>query len=162
VEVVFGADPQRPNSPNRDRVYELREDPSSTVTVTVRQSVRADGESYVGAFTAPEIPRDPDAPTARAFYEGSLALTANPDGNAAVVDGESFEGVLGTTELIFEIRFAFGENEPRDCARVLPFRYTIKRSDGQIVGRQPYWLVVRPPAMPLGSTIWCAPPGSCI
>jgi len=161
-EVIYGFDPTLPDEPGTDQVFILRESPDSSVQVTVTEPVRGSGQDFVGAFEAESV-RGTDT-DAGDFHVGSVALTANPTDNVAVVDGEAqtFRGVVGTTQLVYEVRFEFGDNLPRSCAHAYPFRYNIKRSDGRLVGSPRFLLLVLPPDERLATTAWCAPPESCL
>jgi hypothetical protein len=163
-ELVLSYDPLLPSSPERSRAHRLLEDPEDTITVDVSASVRASGEDFQGAFAAGEVPRDGSGATAALFHRGSTAFASDPDDNVASIDteGQLFRGVVGTTTLLFEVRFAFGDAEPANCIRPLPFRYNIKRSDGREVSSQRFILLLVPPGGALGRTGFCPPPERCL
>jgi len=162
VEAIFGYDPRVPSSPARDDVVSLREHPEASVQVTVSVIVRGAGEDFTGAFEALSA-RDPLGLTALGFYERSVALFANPEANVAVMepDAERFGGVIGTTQLNYEVRLAFGPNLERRCLRAYPFRYVVKRSDGRVVSSARRLLVIVPVGETIAGGAWCAPSGPC-
>ena len=157
IEVQLGYDPIDPSSPDRAALVILHETADSTAQAMVSDVVRGEGETYTGAFESLFL-RDSDT-TAATFYTGSVALLANPMENVAFVvpEEERFSGVLGMTQLVFEVRFAFGTAAPRACTRAYPFRYVIKRDDGSFVGTPRFILVVGPPGATLSDGPWCAP-----
>lgn len=161
-EVIYAYDPTLPEEPGTDVVHILRENPESSVQVTVTETVRGGGQDFTGAFEA-ETVRGTDI-DAGDYHVDSVALSANPPDNVAVIeeDAETFRGVVGTTQLVFEVRFEFGDNLARLCAHAYPFRYNIKRSDGRLVGSPRFLLLVLPPDERLETTSWCAPPESCL
>lgn len=163
VEVVYSYDPLLPASPPRDMVVSLHETPEARAQVPVSVVVRGRGEDYAGAFEALRA-LDPLDTTAAAFFDSAVALFANPPDNAAIVEEEEerFRVVVGTTELNFEVRLAFGDDIPRSCLRAYPFRYTIKRSDGRIVGSQRRLLVIVPDGGTIARSEWCAPSPPCM
>lgn len=163
AEILLGFDPLDPASPDRDQVHILRESPEATLQIPITQRVRGAGEDYSAAFEALGSPDDA-GDTAATFYEGSVATFAEPPENVAVVDAtsEAFRGVVGTTLLGFELRFAFGGATPRLCARGHRWRYNIKRSDGRLVGAPSGLLLVLPPGDTLATTDWCLPARGCL
>jgi len=162
VEISFGYDPTLPASPDREIVHLLREDPESSAAAQLTVRVRGRGEDYTGAFEGLNA-RDPTGTTATDFYDHSIALVANPEENAAIVDEEAqrFRGVVGLTELHFEVHFRFGDVMARRCIRAFPFRYGVKRSDGRFVGYVRQLLVVLPPGDRVSTGEWCARPPPC-
>lgn len=159
VEVVFGYDPLRPAEPDRDIVSVLRESPGAETAVPTSIVVRGRGEDYTGAFEG-LYARDPLGTTASDFYAGSVALYANPEDNVALLepDAERFRAVVGTTELFFEVRFEYGEDDlVRRCLRAYPWRYTVKRSDGRLVSSARKLLVVVPEGETITGGEWCVP-----
>ena len=70
--------------------------------------------------------------------------------------------MVGETQLVYEVRFAFGANTPRLCTRAYPFRYQIKRSDGRLVYLGRFLLIVLPAGQRLDTAEWCPPEGGCI
>ena len=163
AEIFLGFDPLDPASPDRDQVHILREAPDATLQVPLTQRVRGAGEDYSAAFEALSRP-DGAGETAATFYEESVATFAEPPDNVSVVDAtsEAFRGVVGTTLLGFEVRFAFGSTTPRVCARAHRWRYSVKRSDGRLVGAPAGVLLVLPPGQTLATAEWCLPVGGCI
>ncbi len=163
AEMLLGFDPDDPASPDRDRVHILRETSDASLQIPLTQSVRGAGEDYSAAFESLGRPDD-GGDTATTFYEGSVATFAEPPENVAVVDasGEAFRGVVGTTLLGFELRFAFGGATPRLCTRGHLWRYNIKRSDGRLVGVTTGLLLILPPGDTLATTEWCLPAGGCL
>lgn len=158
VEIVFGYDPTDPTDPGRDVVFTMRETREASLQVQAERVVNGDGEDFVGAFEALEA-MDLMSLTAADYYTESVALFADPMDNVAVLDAdaEAFRGTVGRTRLGWEIRFEFGDHLPRDCARAYPFRYTVKRNDGTVVGLQRYLLVILPVGDTLATAAWCVP-----
>jgi len=163
VEVIFGYNPALPASPDRGIVFPIRESPESVVQVVTSLLVRGSGEDFTGAFEGLWA-RDTAGATASDFYDSSVALYANPEDNAAVIeaDAERFRGVVGRTELGFEVRLGFGDNVERRCVRAYPFRYNVKRSDGRLVGFSRFLLLVLPVGDTLATGDWCAPAEPCM
>jgi hypothetical protein len=121
------------------------------------------GETFSGAFVALPV-NDPEALNGDTFYVRSRATSASPMGNVAMVapELERYFGVLGSTELGFEVELAVPAGFlPRGCARVYPLRYDVKRSDGQVVGSDRRYLVLLPVAGSFADGPWCFPVG-CI
>lgn len=163
TEVDFGYQPTRPDSPARDVLVFLSETEGATAQHLVTRTVRGEGENYTGAFEGLAVLDRLDL-TAADFYVDSVAVAATPSENVfeVVPEEERFYGVLGRTLLAYEVRFAFGDNVPRSCARAYPFRYQIKRSDGTLVYLGRFLLVVLPAGQRLDTTDWCVPEGGCI
>lgn len=163
VELDFGYDPRRPSSPDRDALIFLAETEAASRQLPITHVVRGDGEDYSGAFEALAVSDRLDL-DALDHYEDSLAVGAVPLENVVQVvpEEERFYGVFGETQLIFEVRLAFGGNIPRFCARAYPFRYVIKRSDGRLVYLGRFVLIVLPPGQRLDTAEWCTPVGGCI
>lgn len=164
VEVVFAFDPLRPAEPDRSIVHVLRESPEAEIIVPLSVVVRGRGEDYTGAFEGLHA-RDPLGVTASDFYVGSVALFANPEDNVAVIEPEAerFRGVVGITELHFEVRFDYGEEDLlRRCLRAYPWRYTVKRSDGRLVSSARKLLVIVPEGESIARGEWCAPEPPCM
>ena len=159
VEVVFGFDPLRPAEPDREIVSVLRENTASETAVPVSVVVRGGGEDYTGGFEGLSA-RDPLGVTASDFYAGSVALCANPEDGVAAIEGdaERFRVVVGLTELLFEVRFEWGEEDlVRRCLRAYPWRYVVKRSDGRLVSAARKLLVVVPEGETISGGEWCVP-----
>ena len=163
VEVVFGFDPLRPAEPDRAIISVLRESAGSETAVPVEVVVRGSGEDYTGGFEGLSA-RDPLGITASDFYAGSVALFANPEDGAAAIEGdaERFRVVVGITELTFEVRFEWGEDDlVRRCLRAYPWRYVVKRSDGRLVSATRKLLVVVPEGETISGGEWCVPEPPC-
>ncbi len=161
VEVAFGYNPLIPAIPQDDEVFELLAEPGATVRVPVALVIRGAGEDYTGAFEAFPA-QDANGLTADDFWQGSIALFADPTDNVAVVEAEAqvFRGVVGTTELNFETTFTFeGGDRFEPCLRGYPFRYLVKRSDGRVLAAARALLVVVPPT---NTGEWCAPALPCL
>lgn len=163
AERDFGYAPLRPDSPGRAELVFLEEDVSSTAQLGVDRVVRGQGETYTGAFEALPVV-DPLGLRASDFLVSSVAVGAIPMDNVFEVrpTEERFVGVFDRTDLVFEVSFRFGAEEPRGCARAYPFRYQIKRDDGALVYLARYLLVVVPAGERLDTATWCIPEGGCI
>lgn len=163
VEVELGYKPARPDSPSREALTFLGESELASRQLVVAHIVRGDGENYTGAFEALPVKDRLDL-TALDFYRESLAVGATPMENVFDVAPEEqrFYAVSGRTQLVFEVRFEFGQNVPRLCARAYPFRYHIKRSDGALMYAARSLLIVLPPGDRLDTTEWCVYEGGCI
>lgn len=163
VELDFGYNPLQPSSPDRAQVFFLTENPVSTRQVPITRVIRGDGENYTGAFESLPVLDELDQ-SAINFYEDSLAVGAIPMANVVMVapEEERFYGVVGQTELVFEVRLSFGGNVPRLCTRAYPFRYQIKRSDGRILYIGRFLMVVLPDGERIDTAEWCEPFGGCI
>jgi len=111
---------------------------------------------------------DPFDVDAGDFFVEARAANANPDSNVIAVDpsAQRFRGVVGSTLLSFEMRFAFDTggdpNFARGCSRIYPFVYNVKRSDGALILREPFYLLVLPPAQTLQTTPRCPLTDLCI
>jgi len=163
MEVSFGFAPTLPASPDPSVVFTMSESTEAEIQIPIRVSVRGRGEDFAGSFEAMPA-RDPLGTTATDFFAGAVALHASPPENVSSIDSEAqlFRIVLGTTELTFEARFAFGEELERRCLRAYPFRYTVKRSDARIVASERSYLILVPNGETFRSAEWCAPPPPCI
>lgn len=163
MEISFGFDPLLPASPDRTIVSTMSEAPEAGAEVRVPVLVRGQGEDYAGAFEG--LPaRDPELLFARDFFSSAIALHASPPDHVTSVEAEAqiFRLVRGDTELVFEVRFAMGENAERRCLRAYPWRYTVKRSDGRLVAAERFILVIVPQGETFRSASWCAPTLPCI
>jgi len=131
TEVRLGFDPNQPASPPRDTVLTLAE--GSTAHTRIDVTVDGMGQTFTGAFE-PIGPVDSLGRDARGFYERSVALTATPPDNVvAVIEAEErFRIVLGTTRLVFEVRFAFGDNPVTSCINGYGYFYTVRDQSGSI------------------------------
>ena len=163
IERQIGSDGFDPNSPDRDEVLFLTENPSSSVQLPILRAVRGEGENYAGAFMELPVVDRLDL-TARSYFEGALAVGAMPPENVFEVreDEERFIGVTGLTQLYYEVRFAYGENLDRGCARTYSFVYEIRRDDGVAFYRRRFVLVVLPRGQRLDTVEWCVPEGGCL
>ncbi len=164
AELLFGSNGTQPTSPDRSIVFTMNESSAASVQVPVTVSVVGDGADYVGAFQALPITDLANA-TAADFFTGAVAKFADPTANVAQVDAMStaFRGVVGSTRLGYEVRFAFGDNLVRRCNRGYPFRFIVKRTDGRLVFSKSYLLIVVPEGELLTTAAWCLPPsGTCI
>lgn len=163
VEVVYGYDPLQPGEPDRDTITTMRENLEASVAVELSVDVNGRGEDFAGAFES-LIARDPLGVTAEDFYAGSVALYANPLDHAALVEPEAqrFLQVEGLTELSFEVRFSYDEEDlVRRCLRAYPWRYSVKRSDGRLVFAPRRLLVIVPEGDSIARGEWCVPDGPC-
>ena len=163
VERDFGYAPLEPDSPARDLLLFMDEGEGSTAQFPVERVIRGRGETYSGAFEALPVQNRLDY-TAQTFLEAAIAVGAVPMENVFEVrpDEQRFVGVFGRTQLVFELRFAFGGATDRGCVTAFPLRYQIKRSDGALVGYGRYLLVLLPPGERLDTASWCVPDGGCI
>lgn len=163
IERDLGFFPLLPDSPDRESLLFLTENEASSVQLSVVRTVRGLGESYLGGFTS--LPTsDRLGVTARSFLQAAVAVGAMPDENVAevVAEEQRFTGVVGRTQLFFEVRFGFGDELPRGCGRVFPFRYTVKRDDGTTFLNRRYLIVVTPRSQRLENIEWCVAEGGCI
>ena len=156
TEVSLGFDPFLRSSPDRDEILVLPETPTGQARVTFDFAVSGMGETYAGSFQAVDQMFS-DGIDASDFYEGSGPVGAEPPTNVFAIDEErqSFVGVTGRTQLIFDVRFAFGTTEPMGCMRAYPFQYIVKREDGRIVTARRFTLVVAPNGERPGAGTWC-------
>jgi hypothetical protein len=165
AELDLGYDPTRQDSPQRSAIVLLDERASATAHVAVSYVTPSstEGRDFTGTFLSLDIV-DPDAIDAEAFYTDSFAIGADPMGNVFEVEGEAerFGGVFGLTELVFDVRLAFGPNPARGCVRAYPWRYNVKRDDGTIVAAPRYLLVIVPDGESVDTAAWCLPEGPCI
>ena len=162
METSFGFDPLLPASPDRSIISTMSETPEAGAEVRVPVFVRGQGEDYAGAFEG--LPaRDPELLTAVDFFSSAIGLHAMPPDHVASIEAEAqiFRLVRGDTELVFEVRFDFGDSFERRCLRAYPWRYTVKRSDGRLVAAERFILVIVPQGETFGSAEWCAPVTGC-
>jgi hypothetical protein len=158
-EFVLGTSPLDPTTPTVAELLFLPESLGASVSMGVRRSVVGAGEDFSGAFVAYQV-YDPEGLSGDSFFSRAYATSANPMGNVALVapDEERYYGVLGSTELGFEVELAVPAGFlPRGCGRVYPLRYDIKRSDGRFVGGDRRFLVVLPVAGSFADGPWCFP-----
>ncbi|MDQ3031852.1 MAG: hypothetical protein M3Y87_05495 [Myxococcota bacterium] len=156
TEVSLGFDAFQPASPDRETIVLLPETPTSEARVTFNLAVSGMGETYAGSFQAVDQ-IFPDGIDASDFYAGSGPVGAEPMVNVFAIDEarQSFVGVTGRTQLIFDVRFAFATSEPLGCMRAYPFQYVVKREDGRIVTARRFTLVVAPNGASPGAGTWC-------
>ncbi len=154
IELLLGYEADRPASPERSQLLSLEERAGAMASTVVVVDVEAGGEDFDGAFDA--LPPIESTPTAADFFDQARAIAARPITNAAVVEAENerFRGVVGDTQLQFELSFRF-DGTPRRCAAIYPFRYIVKRSDGVIVGAPRYALYVSPDGDEPTEATWC-------
>jgi hypothetical protein len=160
TEVDWGFNPLRTDSPARALLAVLDERAGAEASVSIRLTVRGQGQSYTGEFQeSPSL--DPEGLDARSFYVRSTAVGAVPMNNVfeVVPEEERFLGVVGTTDLVLQVDLAWDDGEPRGCRRLHPFRYVVKRDDGTTVFSRRYFVVIVPED---DDGTWCPPPGRCI
>ncbi|MCA9534981.1 MAG: hypothetical protein KC593_14920 [Myxococcales bacterium] len=158
-EFVLGTNPLDPSTPTLGELLFLPESVGASVGMGVRRRVSGAGENFSGAFVAYPV-SDPEALSGASFFVRAFATSANPMGNVALVvpEEERYYGVVGSTELGFEVELAVPSGFlPRGCGRVYPLRYDIKRSDGRFVGGDRRFLVVLPVAGSFAEGPWCFP-----
>lgn len=155
MEVSLSYDAFLPTSPNRETIVVMEETAAGEARVVITASVNGMGETYSGSFQSVEqlFADDRDASD---YYESSGPVGAEPMTNVFATEPstQSFLGVSGRTQLIFEVRLAF-RGSPEGCMRAYPFQYLVKREDGRIVAAQRFTLVVAPPGMSPGAGTWC-------
>ncbi len=163
VEVELGYRPLEPGSPDRDGLLFMEETPQATQQWPIALTVRASGQTFTGGFEPLRVTDTLDL-TALDLLDEARAVGATPMENVfEVMEPEQrFVGVFGQTQLLWDVRFAFGDNLPRSCIRAYPWRYVIKRDDGFTVGATRYLLVILPPGQRLDTAEWCRPEGDCI
>jgi len=163
VEVELGFRPLEPGSPEREILLFMEETPQASVQASVSLVVRAEGQTYTGAFEALPVFDTLDL-DARTFLADAVASGAVPAENVFDVQQveQRFVGVFDRTQLVWELRFEFGDQLPRSCIRAYPFRYLVKRDDGFLVAGRRNLLVVLPDGQRLDTTEWCRPEGDCI
>jgi hypothetical protein len=156
MEVSLSFDAFQPTSPNRETIV-LMEETTTTgeARVVVTTSVNGGGETYSGSLQSIEQTM-PDGHDVLDFYESSGPVGAEPMTNVFAIDQptQSFLGVSGRTQLVFEVRLAF-RGTPAGCMRAYPFQYLVKREDGNIVAAQRFTLVIAPPGSRPGVGTWC-------
>lgn len=164
VEFVLGYDGALSSAPDREALVRLSEEPGSETRLVVRERVNGFGQDFRGAFETISGASAATGSTAESFYVSSAAFFADPEENAQEVDaeGELFRGVVGTTDLSYEVHFEIGANTPLSCIHTYPFRYNVKRSDGVFETARRYLLVVAPTATDTDPESWCPPPPGCV
>ncbi len=160
VEIHLSSDPLMIDSPDRDDLVVLPTDRLATTSVSLTYSVRAEGGTYVGGFSA-RPPSLGDGTTAGEHFFRATAVTATPLSNVALIDGERFVGVVGRTLFTYQLDFEYRGDALVECMRAYPFSYQVKLEDGNIVGLQNRVLLVAPRGMEPGSGAWCQTTTSC-
>ncbi len=158
-EFILGTDPRNPASPTVAELVFLSEGAGAGASVAVRRTFTGAGEDFSGSFVALPV-SDPEGLSGASFYASSVATSAQPMGNVAFADAEMerFYGVVGRTELGFEVSLAVPPGFlPRGCGRYYPIRYDIKRSDGRFVGADRRFVVVLPVGGNFADGPWCVP-----
>ncbi|MCA9579769.1 MAG: hypothetical protein KC668_30285 [Myxococcales bacterium] len=162
-EFILGTNPLDPSTPTMGELLFLPESLGASTSMGVRRRIVGAGEDYSGAFVAYPV-YDPEGLSGDSFFVRAFATSAEPMGNVALVvpEEERYYGVVGSTELGFEVELAVPSGFlPRGCGRIYPLRYDIKRSDGRFAGGDRRFLVVLPVAGSFADGPWCFPP-SCI
>lgn len=148
IELGNGFGPLERSAPATDQIGELSAERGASLDFPVRVTVDGDGRAVSGFFI--DIPSlYLDGSSAADFFAGATAVSADPiDGPRRVnADAAEFVAVLGTTRLLFNLRFEYrvpggsDETEP-SCQRAYPFRYAIKASDGEDLAERLYLLRV--------------------
>lgn len=155
AEVSLGFDAFQPSSPDRETIIVVAETATGEGRVTIAVPVSGMGESFSGSFQ-PVDQIFPDGIDASHYYEASGPVGAVPMTNVFGLDAatQSFIGVNGRTQLVFEVRFRFAE-PALGCMRAYPFQYLVKREDGRLVSAQRFTLVVAPRGQTPGAGTWC-------
>jgi hypothetical protein len=145
VELLNGFDPVSPDSPGLDQVAFLASKMGAGLDFGVRATVDGDGESYTGIL-APYPSNDSDQRTILDFYQGGVAVSAEPPENVHAVDAqaERFDTVLGHTRLSFALRFEYSSADDFPCAEGFSFAYATKTDQGHHPSSRDYMLVVVP------------------
>lgn len=160
VELQLDADPLSIRSPDRSQLVTLHTDRLAPSSVALTYTVRGEGGSYVGGFSARTRPfADPS--TANDFFASASAVAATPSGQVAAIEGERFLGVVGRTLFTYQVDFEYRGDSLIDCMRVYPFTYQVKLEDGSIVGFQARILLVTPRGQTPGAGQWCVPSDGC-
>lgn len=160
VEIHLYSDPLMIDSPDRDDLVVLPVERLATASVPLTFSVRGEGGSYVGGFSARPRPLADDT-SANDFYLRATAIAATPPENAAQLEAERFVGVVGRTLFTYQIDFEYRDDALIECMRAYPFTYQLKLEDGSIVGLQSRILLVAPRGMEPGNGDWCPPTEGC-
>jgi hypothetical protein len=160
VEIHILSDALMIDSPDRDDLVVLPTDRLATTSVALTYSVRAEGGTYVGGFSA-RPPSLGDGTSASEHYLRATAVTATPLSNVALIDGERFVGVVGRTLFTYQIDFEYRGDALVECMRAYPFSYQVKLEDGNIVGLQNRVLLVAPRGMEPGRGAWCQTTTTC-
>lgn len=163
IEVELGYRPLQAMSPERRILIFMEETELATQQLAIPLEVNSDGQSYQGSFEPLPV-FDTLELTAADFVVDARASAAMPEENVFRIDAteQNFVGVFGRTQLVWDLRFAFGANLPRSCIRAYPFLYQVKRDDGRRVLLEDWLLVVLPAGQRLNTAEWCVPEGGCI
>jgi len=160
VEIHIYSDALMIDSPDRDDLVVLPVERLATASVPLTFSVRGEGGSYVGGFSArPRVLGDDTS--ANDFYLRATAVAATPPANVAQLEAERFVGVVGRTLFTYQIDFEYRDDALLECMRAYPFTYQLKLEDGSIVGIQSRILLVAPRGMEPGVGDWCPPTAGC-
>lgn len=159
TELQINADPLMIDSPDRDTLVVLPTERLATTSVAFTYTVRGEGGSYVGGFSARPRPLA-DETSANDFFLSAVAVAATPPEHAALIEGERFVGVVGRTLLSYQVDFEYRDDALIECMRAYPFSYQVKLEDGNIVGYQQRILLVAPRGMEPGNGPWCGV-GAC-
>jgi hypothetical protein len=147
IELLNGFDATDPAAPAADQLAYLEARRGGSTDFAVRATVDGDGQGVRGSFTA-LTSIYADGLSAADFFAGAAAIAALPeDGARSINEGSAyFASVLGRTRLVFNLRFdyAFDRLGALDCARVYPFRYTVKTDGGQTRADRAHLLIVLP------------------
>ena len=159
VEIHVLGDALMVDSPDRDDLVVLPTDRLQTTSVALTYTVRGEGGSYVGGFSARPRPLG-DTTTANDFFLRATAVAGTPPANIGLVEEERFVGVVGRTLFTYQLDFEYRDDALIDCMRAYPFTYLVKLEDGSIVGAQSRILLVAPRGMTPGNGPWCGV-GAC-
>lgn len=157
VELAFDSDPHAPGEPNRDDVVYVSESATAALSVMPLIRVRGMGQTFTGYIVPGTSSRA--SGSAAELVQAAFASGAYPMSNVFRIDTEAqrFEGVEGTTQLLFELRLFAGSMEARDCRRSFVLRYFAKTSEGAVYSGPSYLVVVTPDAASESLATWCAP-----
>ncbi|MBK8171512.1 MAG: hypothetical protein IPK60_14360 [Sandaracinaceae bacterium] len=161
VERALNADPRMPAQPLRESVVYISEGATAPLSVMPMVRVRGMGETFSGYSASGNAVRAMGV-VATDLVQAAFASDAYPRANVFRIlsESERFEGVEGTTQLLFEVRLFAGAMAPRDCRRAFGLRYLVKNNEGSIYGGPSYLVVVTPDVESENYTEWC-PPVSC-
>lgn len=160
VEIHVYGDALMIDSPDRDDLVVLPTDRLATSSIPLTFTVRGEGGSYVGGFSARPRPLA-DTTSANDFFLRASAVAGTPPANVGLVEEERFVGVVGRTLFTYQLDFEYRGDALIDCMRAYPFTYLVKLEDGSIVGSQTRILLVAPRGMEPGTGAWCADADFC-
>lgn len=145
VELAMAYDPVDADSPSASQLVSMSSDTGSQATFEVGVSVDGNGQAFTGAFQ-PQPPIYDLSESARDFYVGALAISADPVDNVREqsATGARFGAVLGRARLRFQLRFEqpFPTERLPDCVAPHPFGFTVKTDDGLVLSHRSYLLLV--------------------